>query len=281
MLLVRSRRELERARSTMSEPVGAVLTMGALHEGHLELVRTARQRVGVDGSVVLTLFVNPLQFGPQEDLDRYPRTFEADLAAAEAEGVDLVFAPDVDEVYPDGPATITVDPGELGTVLEGAARPAHFRGVLTVVAKLLNLVRPALTVFGEKDYQQLVLVRRMCSELDLGVEVVGAPTVREADGMAMSSRNAYLSGPQRASATVLSQALRAGQDAAPQGASAAVAAARDLLEAHASVDVDYLVVTGPELGPAPSRGPGRMLVAARVGSTRLLDNAALSLGGAA
>jgi pantoate--beta-alanine ligase len=265
----------------MSEPVGAVLTMGALHEGHLELVRTARARVGPHGSVVLTVFVNPLQFGPGEDLERYPRTFEADLAAAEAEGVDLVFAPDVDEVYPDGTATITVDPGELGSVLEGASRPTHFRGVLTVVAKLLNLVRPDLTVFGEKDYQQLVLVQRMCAELALGVEVVGMPTVREADGMALSSRNAYLTASQRASATALSQALRAGQDAAGQGASAALASARALLAAQPDIDVDYLVVTGPDLGPAPSTGPARMLLAARVGSTRLLDNTALSLGTAA
>jgi pantoate--beta-alanine ligase len=281
MLLVRSRRDLERARSSMSEPVGAVLTMGALHEGHRRLVRTARERVGPSGSVVLTLFVNPLQFGPGEDLDRYPRTFDADVAAAEAEGVDLVFAPEAEHVYPDGSATITVDPGELGTVLEGAARPTHFRGVLTVVAKLLNLARPTLTVFGEKDYQQLVLVRRMCSELELGVEVVGMPTVREADGLALSSRNAYLSRAQRGSATALSQALRAGQDAAEDGVAAALASARTVLDTHADIDVDYLVVTGPDLGPAPSQGAARMLVAAQLGSTRLLDNAELSLGAAA
>jgi pantoate--beta-alanine ligase len=281
MLLVRSRRELERARSTLSEPVGAVLTMGALHEGHLGLLRTAREHVGTRGSVVMTLFVNPLQFGPGEDLERYPRTFEADLAAAEDAGVDLVFAPGVDDVYPHGSATITVDPGDLGTVLEGTARPTHFRGVLTVVAKLLNLVQPTLTVFGEKDYQQLVLVRRMCSELELGVDVVGMPTVRDADGVALSSRNAYLTPAQRESATALSQALLAGQQAAAAGAAAALASARGLLEARPEVDVDYVVVTGPDLGPAPVQGSARMLVAARIGSIRLLDNAALTLGGAA
>ena len=280
MQVVRSRAALLDARSRLPHrtDVAAVLTMGALHDGHLRLAAEARRLVGGDGTVVMTVFVNPLQFGPAEDLDTYPRSLDADIEAARAAGVDLLYAPRVPDVYPDGPATITVDPGELGSVLEGAARPTHFRGVLTVVAKLLNVVGADVTVFGEKDYQQLVLVRRMCAELDLGVRVVGLPTVREPDGLAMSSRNAYLTASQRVSAVSLSQALRAGQDAAVDGAQAALAAAHGELDGRPEVDVDYLVVTDPDLGPAPQAGPARMLVAARVGTTRLLDNAALTLG---
>ena len=171
--------------------------MGALHEGHRTLVRAARERAA---SVVVSVFVNPTQFGPGEDFDRYPRTWDADLAALAEEGADLVFHPGVDDVYPPGALGVTVDPGPLGRVLEGAVRPGHFAGVLTVVAKLFGLVRPDVALFGEKDYQQLTLIRAMARELALGVEVVGVPTVREDDGMALSSRNRYLDPEQRAAA---------------------------------------------------------------------------------
>jgi pantoate--beta-alanine ligase len=255
-----------------------VPTMGALHEGHRQLVREARALVGDDGAVVVSVFVNPLQFGPGEDLDRYPRTFEADLAACAEEGADVVFAPAVAEVYPGGAPLVTLDPGPLGSFLEGAVRPTHFRGVLTVVAKLFGLVRPDLAVFGQKDFQQLVLVRRMVADLCLGVDVVGVETVREADGLALSSRNRYLSAEERRSALGLSRALRAGADAAPDGAAAVLACARQVLTGSPEVDVDYLELTGPDLGPAPEHGPARLLVAARVGTTRLIDNLAVDLG---
>jgi len=279
--LARTRDELSDARFGLDEELGgdvaAVLTMGALHAGHLALVHEARRRVGPEGAVIVTIFVNPLQFGAGEDLSRYPRSLDADLAAAEQAGVDLVFAPSAQEVYPTEP-WVTVDPGELGTVLEGAARPGHFRGVLTVVAKLLNLTVPAVTVFGEKDYQQLVLVRRMCADLELGVEVVGSPTVREPDGLALSSRNVYLSAEQRSQALALSRALCAGQDAASSGTAAALGAAAEVLSTESGVEVDYLVITDPELQPPPPSGAARLLVAARVGSTRLLDNMPVHLG---
>ena len=266
--------------------VGVVTTMGALHEGHASLFRVAREQVD-DGPVVATIFVNPLQFGPGEDLDRYPRTLEADLAMCEREGVDLVFAPGVDEVYPGGDAVVTVEPGPLGTELEGASRPGHFRGVLTVVAKLFGLVRPDLAVFGQKDYQQLVLVRRMSRDLCLGVDVVGADTVREPDGLALSSRNRYLDAEERRRATVLSRALRAAQERAAYGLSAARSAAMRVLDdvPEPGLEVDYLVIRTPELeevrDPHPSEPtPARVLVAARVGTTRLIDNLPLTLGGA-
>ncbi|MEQ6902266.1 pantoate--beta-alanine ligase [Nocardioides sp. YIM 152588] len=197
-------------------PVGFVPTMGALHEGHASLMREARDRVGA-GPVVVSIFVNPLQFGAGEDLDRYPRTLEADLEVCGREGVDVVFAPAVAEVYPSWPEQpqVTVDPGPLGDVLEGRTRPGHFAGVLTVVAKLFGLVRPDMAVFGQKDYQQLALIRQMTADLCLGVEVVGAETCREVDGLAMSSRNRYLSPAEREHALALSGALRAAQRAVP------------------------------------------------------------------
>uniref|UniRef100_UPI00262750DA pantoate--beta-alanine ligase n=1 Tax=uncultured Nocardioides sp. TaxID=198441 RepID=UPI00262750DA len=250
--------------------VGLVPTMGALHEGHASLLRVARARSGA-GPVVTSIFVNPLQFGPSEDLDRYPRTLEADLEVCAREGADVVFAPAVDEVYPGWPAQpqVTVEPGPLATVLEGRTRPGHFRGVLTVVAKLFGLVRPDLAVFGEKDYQQLVLVRRMVDDLCLGVEVVGAETQREADGLAMSSRNRYLDEEQRRESVVLHRALRAAQDDAARGANAALGAARAALRTSHGVDLDYLVVTDPELGALPADAPpgtrARVLVAVTAG----------------
>jgi pantoate--beta-alanine ligase len=267
--------ELRELVDRLPGPVALVPTMGALHEGHRTLVRAARGRAG---SVVVSVFVNPTQFGPGEDLDRYPRTWDADLAALAEEGADVVFHPPVAEVYPPGAVGVTVHPGPLGEVLEGAVRPGHFAGVLTVVATLLGLVRPDLALFGEKDYQQLVLVRAMARELALRTEVVGVPTVREDDGLALSSRNRYLSPGQRATAAVIPRALRAGADAGPRGAGAVLAAAREVLTTAPELVCDYLELTGPDLGPAPAAGPARLLLAARAGSTRLIDNTAIDLG---
>ena len=257
------------------QTVGFVPTMGALHEGHASLMRVARERVG-PGPLVVSVFVNPLQFGAGEDLDRYPRTLAADLDVCKAEGVDIVFAPSVEEVYPGGEPAVTVDPGPLADVLEGQVRPGHFRGVLTVVAKLFGLVRPDVAVFGQKDYQQLALIRRMVADLCLGVEVVGAETVREDSGLALSSRNRYLDADQRESALALSRALIRAREHGAEGAEAALANARaDLRSAH-GVDLDYLVITTPELEELPADlapgTEGRILIAARVGSTRLIDN---------
>jgi pantoate--beta-alanine ligase len=266
--------ELARLRAGLAAPVVLVPTMGALHEGHRTLVRAARER---GGSVVVSVFVNPTQFGPGEDFDRYPRTWAADLAALAEEDADVVFHPGVDEVYPPGSLGVTVQPGPVGDLLEGAVRPGHFAGVLTVVAKLFGLVRPDVAVFGEKDYQQLTLIRALSRELALGVEVVGVPTVREDDGMALSSRNRYLSVEERAGGAAISAALRAGAAAGPRGAAAVLAAARHVLAGEPGLVPDYLALTDPDLGPAPSAGPARLLVAARAGTTRLIDNTAVLL----
>lgn len=258
--------------------VALVPTMGALHAGHAALLDRARDEVGPAGPVVASVFVNPLQFAPGEDLDRYPRTLEADLDLCAAHGVDVVFAPSVDVVYPGGEPQVSVDPGPLAVELEGRSRPTHFRGVLTVVTKLFGLVGPDVAVFGQKDYQQLTLIRQLVLDLCLGVEVVGGETVREADGLALSSRNRYLDPAGRASAVALSRALHAARDAAAGGgAEAALEAAHEVLRGASGVDLDYLELRNPELGPAPLSGPARLLVAARVGGTRLIDNLALDL----
>lgn len=261
--------------------VGLVPTMGALHAGHAALMRTARERVG-DGPVVVSVFVNPMQFGEGEDLERYPRTLAEDLEVCARAGVDVVFAPSVEEVYPGGDPQVTLDPGPLAAVLEGRTRPGHYRGVLTVVAKLFGLVRPDVAVFGQKDYQQLVLIRRMVADLCLGVDVVGAETVREPDGLALSSRNRYLSAAERAEALWLSRALRAAQDNASYGAAVALDEARAELRRGKEIALDYLVITTPDLGELPDDPPpgtpARILVAARVGATRLIDNLPLTLG---
>jgi pantoate--beta-alanine ligase len=285
-LLAHTREELDALLSDARgarRRVGFVPTMGALHEGHASLLRVARERAG-DGPVVASIFVNPLQFGPTEDLDRYPRTLETDLKICEREGVDVVFAPAVEEVYPGWPALpqVTVEPGSLGTVLEGKTRPGHFRGMLTVVAKLFGLVRPDLAVFGQKDYQQLVLVRRMVDDLCLRVEVVGAETQREPDGLALSSRNRYLDTDQRLEAVALSRALRAAQADAERGVDAALGAARAQLRSTHGMDLDYLVITASDLGDLTADVPvgteARILVAAKLGSTRLIDNLPLTIG---
>lgn len=252
-----------------------VMTMGALHAGHMSLVDTARELVGPDGEVLVTIFVNPLQFGANEDLDKYPRTFDDDVALCDATGVDAIFAPTPELMYPDGEAVVTIQPGPLGSLYEGAARPTHFAGVLTVVAKLLHLTKPTFAVYGEKDFQQLALIRRMARELNFDVEIVGSPTVRESDGLAMSSRNRYLSETERAAAGEISTAIELGQQAAAQGATAEgiVTAAQDHLAQVDGLKVDYVVVVANDLGEPPSQGPARLLITAYAGSTRLLDNA--------
>ena len=249
-------------------------TMGALHDGHASLIREA----AAHGRAVVSIFVNPLQFAPGEDLDRYPRRFDDDFEVCAASGADVVFAPTVEEVYPGGQPQVTVEPGPLGAVLEGATRPTHFRGVLTVLAKLFGLVRPDVAVFGEKDYQQLVLIRRMVADLCLDIDIRGADIVREPEGLALSSRNGYLSADERQRALVLSRALRSGAAAARNGADAVLDAAGAVLEEATGVELDYLALTDPDLQKPPEQGPARLLVAARVGSTRLIDNTPVRLG---
>jgi pantoate--beta-alanine ligase len=258
-----------------------VPTMGALHEGHRALLRRAREIASPNGCVVVSVFVNPLQFGAGEDLDRYPRTLNDDVLIAAEEGTDVVFAPNAAQMYP-RPQLITVDPGPVGRILEGESRPGHFSGVLTVVAKLLRLTRPDAAVFGEKDAQQLALVRRMAADLDLGAEIVGVPTVRDADGLAISSRNRFLSAAERRTALLLPAALRAGQEAAHAGPAAVRKAAGEVLATTAEppLRLDYLALVDPdtfEEAGDDHAGPARLLVAAQVGTTRLIDNTPLSL----
>ncbi|NJP47903.1 pantoate--beta-alanine ligase [Actinacidiphila epipremni] len=261
-----------------------VMTMGALHDGHASLIRAARARAGT-GQVTVTVFVNPLQFGPHEDLARYPRTLAADVELAAAAGADTVFAPDADEVYPGGEPQVRISAGPMGERYEGASRPGHFDGMLTVVAKLLHLTRPEAAVFGQKDAQQLALIRRMATDLNFPVEIIGAPTVREPDGVAMSSRNRYLAPAERTAARALSRALFAGRDAAPGGPAATVRAARTVLDAAAAgeppVTPDYLALIDPadftEAAPGHT-GPAVLAVAARIGTTRLIDNIPLEFG---
>jgi pantoate--beta-alanine ligase len=300
LIVARTRAELAAAREKLISPVVLVPTMGALHDGHRALLRRAREVAGPGGAVIVSIFVNPLQFGPNEDLDTYPRTLEEDLAACDAAGADLVFAPGVREMYPQQ-QLVTVDPGPAGEILEGEFRPGFFRGVLTVVLKLFGLCRPDIAVFGQKDAQQLVLVRRMSADFGLGIEVEAVPTVRAADGLALSSRNKYLSATDREIAPVLHRALAAGAAAAPGGPGAVLAAARAVLDepvsgapvsgdtgrtqpAGASPRVDYLaLVDGQSYAPVLDddvdfRGTAVLAVAARVGTTRLIDNLVLQLG---
>jgi len=272
--IARTREELETALKG-ADRVSFVPTMGALHDGHQQLLEFARP---LGDRLVASIFVNPTQFAPGEDLDAYPRTFDADLERCEAAGVDVVFAPEVSTMYPNGlDETVTVDPGPLGSILEGAARPTHFRGVLTVVAKLFGLVRPDVAVFGQKDYQQLVLIRQMVDELAMGIEIVGCPTVREPDGLARSSRNVYLTPEQREQATVLYRALQAGVAAGSRGPEAVIEAARRVL-ADESVEPDYVALTSPRLGAPVPGEEACLLIAARVGKPRLIDNITIALG---
>jgi len=271
-----TRAELAKVRADLTGRVAVVMTMGALHEGHAELLRAARAEAD---HVVATIFVNPLQFGPAEDFSRYPRTLDTDLALLREHGVAAVFVPTVDEIYPDKPA-VRVAPGPLASILEGAHRPGHFDGVLTVVLKLLNLTRADLAFFGEKDYQQLTLIRSMVDDLNVAVRIVGVPTVREPDGLALSSRNRYLSTSDREAALTLSRALRAGVAAAGQGAAAVLAAAGNVLRESPADALDYLELTDERLGPPRVGAPARLLVAAKVGTTRLIDNLAIDRLGA-
>lgn len=274
-VLARTKAELAVVRAGLPGPVVLVPTMGALHPGHGTLLRAARALAGPDGSVVVSVFVNPLQFGPAEDLDRYPRTLDDDLAMCTRQGVSLVFAPSAAEMYPGGNPEVTVDPGPVGQVFEGTFRPGFFGGVLTVVLKLLHLTRPAVVVFGEKDAQQLALVRRMVSDTDLGLTVESVPTARDADGLATSSRNRYLSAAERAVALALPRALRAGQARAAQGALAVLSAAQEILAAEPALAVDYVAVVDPRTFAAvrPGHGgPALLVAAARAGGTRLIDN---------
>lgn len=274
----RTRQELFDAREAMTGPVAVVMTLGALHGAHRSLMRAASRWAGSDGHVLVTIFVNPLQFGAGEDFDKYPRTLGADLAVCAKEGVDGVFAPSGGEMYPNGAPVVTVNPGPLGTELEGQARPTHFAGVLTVVSKLLNLTRPDFAIFGEKDYQQLTLIRQMVADLNMPYEIVAAPTVRDDDGLAMSSRNAYLSLEQRELALALHRSLIAGKAAAPGGPEAVLkAACATLGTAARGIDVDYVELRGADLSPDVTSGRARLLVAARVGVTRLIDNVAIDL----
>jgi pantoate--beta-alanine ligase len=273
--VVRDRPGLAEVREKLTGRVAVVMTMGALHAGHAAMLAAARDAAD---HVICTIFVNPLQFGPTEDLDRYPRTLDADLVVCEEYGVDLVFAPTPGVVYPGGDPQVRVNPGPLGEILEGASRPGFFHGVLTVVLKLLHLTRPDVAFFGQKDYQQLALVRRMVHDFDVPTEIVGVPTTREPDGLALSSRNAYLSPAERETALTLSKALQAGQAAAVDGPDKAKRAAEDVIAAESGVALDYLVLTDPDLGTAPQTGKARLLVAAKVGTTRLIDNVALDLG---
>ncbi|NML52085.1 pantoate--beta-alanine ligase [Streptomyces sp. R302] len=333
--LVSTVAELARARASFGGPPGhnaVVMTMGALHEGHATLIRAARERVGADGFVVVTVFVNPLQFGAGEDLDRYPRTLDADLELAFAAGASAVFAPSVDEVYPGGQPQVRITAGPMGDRLEGASRPGHFDGVLTVVAKLLHLTGPDLAFFGQKDAQQLAVIRRMARDLNFPVEIVGVPTVREDDGLALSSRNRYLSAAERHTALALSRALFAARDrlaaqealharavalpgaqgragnraealsrlgearaaadahavaqaAEGGGAEAVRAAARGVLDEAAKAEpplvLDYLALIDPadftEVEDG-HRGEAILALAARVGTTRLIDNIPMTFG---
>jgi pantoate--beta-alanine ligase len=283
-MLVRTRSGLAVARAASCEPVVLVPTMGALHDGHRSPLRLASELAGPDGSVMVSIFVNPLQFGPAEDLDTYPRTLEQDLTVCAEEGVSVVFAPSRAEMYPTEPM-VTVDPGPLGRLLEGKSRPGFFEGVLTVVLKLFQLTAPEVAVFGAKDAQQLALIRRMTADFDLGVRIVAAPLHRDPDGLASSSRNGYLSAHQRRAALALPRALAAAEAAASQGAKAAVQAAGAVLDAAATgqppVELDYLVLADPDTFDEvePDRhGPALLLVAAKIGSTRLIDNTMLELG---
>ncbi|QCB49134.1 MULTISPECIES: pantoate--beta-alanine ligase [unclassified Rhodococcus (in: high G+C Gram-positive bacteria)] len=254
--------------------IALVPTMGALHAGHIHLVRQAKRTGAV---VFVSIFVNPLQFGEGEDLDAYPRTLDADVELLASEGVEIVFAPSVSDMYPAGPRT-TVLPGPLGSEMEGASRPTHFAGMLTVVTKLLQITSPHAAFFGEKDYQQLTLIRQLVRDLNFDVKIFGVPTVREQDGLALSSRNRYLDDAQRSAAMALSAALVAGAHAAAGGAEVILATAGEVLAAVPEVKVDYLELRGVDLGPAPERGDGRLLVAATLGTTRLIDNVGVAVG---
>lgn len=274
--VVHTKADLAKARAALPGRVAVVPTMGALHDGHRANFKRAKE---IADSVIVTIFVNPLQFRPNEDLDKYPRTLDADLAMCEAEGIDLVFAPSVNEMYPEGrDGLTTVHAGPDGDLLEGASRPGFFTGVLTVVSKLFHLTKPDAACFGEKDFQQLAMVRRMVRDLDMGIDIVAVETNREADGLARSSRNVFLSDAERAAALAIPRAIRAAQDSPDPLAAAQNVFYEQSLEAEPGLELDYVVVRANDLAEAPDRGPARLLIAAKAGTTRLIDNAAVRIG---
>ena len=251
--------------------------MGALHEGHLALAVRAKE---LAQTVVVSIFVNPLQFGPNEDYLRYPRDLEGDAKRLETVGVDYIFAPSVDEMYPHGRSETKVTAGDVGTRFEGRSRPGHFDGVLTVVAKLLNIVRPSTVMFGQKDAQQVFLVARMVRDLDFPLSVEVLPTVREPDGLALSSRNRYLDANERRAALALARALEAAESSADRGIDAVLAAAQSVIMGEPLVELDYLALVDPTTFlPVDDDHQGKaiVLVAARVGTTRLIDNETIFL----
>lgn len=289
-VLTHTRAELADALSRLPGTKALVMTMGALHSGHLQLVREARE---LADHVIVTIFVNPTQFAPGEDFDAYPRTLDADMDALETVGADLVWAPAPQDVYPT-PATVTIDPGPIARVLEGKTRPTHFAGVALVCTKVVNLVRPDVALYGQKDAQQLAVLRTVFAQLDIPVRVHPVPIVRAEDGVALSSRNQYLSDDERIRARALSRALRRGAEAAEAGATPAqiVAECRSVIDAEGGIDLDYIalvdagtfeILAGTESVPvgegvaAPTilsdgSREGRILIAAKVGTTRLIDN---------
>ena len=289
-VLTHTRAELADALSRLPGTKALVMTMGALHSGHLQLVREARE---LADHVIVTIFVNPTQFAPGEDFDAYPRTLDADMDALETVGADLVWAPAPQDVYPT-PVTVTIDPGPIARVLEGKTRPTHFAGVALVCTKVVNLVRPDVALYGQKDAQQLAVLRTVFAQLDIPVRVHPVPIVRAEDGVALSSRNQYLSDDERIRARALSRALRRGAEAAEAGAQPAqiVAECHSVIDAEGGIDLDYIalvdagtfeILAGTESVPvgegaaAPTilsdgSREARILIAAKVGTTRLIDN---------
>lgn len=277
-VIAKNREELAAVRAGVRGTLALVPTMGALHEGHRALIRRAHE---LADNVAVSIFVNPLQFAPHEDLDRYPRPFSKDIETCAAEGVDIVFAPTPQVMYPREPE-VRLSSGRMGTVVEGASRPGHFDGVLTVVLKLFNLIRPDIALFGEKDAQQLALIRRMVADLDIPVQIVAGRTVRELDGLALSSRNRYLTPADRRTALGLSRALQAGEDAVDRGPAAVLRAARAVLDeavkADPPLDLDYLALVDPvtfEPVDDAHAGLAVLAVAGAVGTTHLIDNVPL------
>ncbi|NTW51250.1 MAG: pantoate--beta-alanine ligase [Chlorobiaceae bacterium] len=255
--------------------IGVVMTMGALHEGHLSLVRLARQKAG---TVIMTIFVNPIQFGPEEDFHRYPRPFEQDAALARSAGIDYLFVPSPEQIYPEGFLT-AIEPGPLSSLFEGRFRPGHFSGVATVVVKLINITRPHIAIFGEKDAQQLAVIRQVTRDLNIGTSIIGAPIARQSDGLATSSRNVYLSSSEREQATVLYRAIQYAEQETGRGRSDLAAIADEagaiILTAPDAV-TDYLCFVDDEtFEPAEEAASGkayRLVMAVRIGTTRLIDN---------
>lgn len=267
--------QLTRAFRKVARPVVLVPTMGALHAGHVSLVKAAKTVPGA--VVVVSVFVNPLQFDSDDDFNSYPSVLDADVEKLRTIGADAVFAPAKNELYPQGARTL-IQPGPLGAELEGAARPGHFAGALTVVHKLMQITNCTHAVFGEKDYQQLLLVQQMVNDLNLGVQIIGAPIVRDIDGLALSSRNTRLSPDERELALTLSAALTAAAYHAGQGPDGVVSAARAVIDAQPAIDLDYLELRGAHLGSIDPTGANRLLVAARIGDTRLIDNVGIDFG---